>query len=128
MEALTLSPRTLARRGVRPRSARTTHEIAICDCPVCRLMGARRLLSAFAVYQRVLADQPRRPIDLKVRRQRLPGVCTSGPNILVDGRLMKRIHPTQVRSIVRDLVKPSGREDTSEERSPRSAERPASTR
>ncbi len=76
-------------------------------------MGSGRILSSFAVYQQVLAEQTRRPINLKIHLGRLPGICTSGPNITVNGQRVERVRPEAVRGIIRDLMT-----ETSHNRSP----------
>jgi NADH:ubiquinone oxidoreductase subunit E len=90
---------------VRERSLpRPICRVVICTCPVCHIMGSTRLLRAFAVYAGVLHDHARKDISLKIQREKLPGACTSGPNITVNGKRMNRVRPADVCGIIRDVV------------------------
>ncbi len=104
METLTAlappRPKILRRRFI----PRRTCQVVICTCPVCRLMGSTRLLRAFAVYAGVLHDHAHKDINLKIRLEKLPGVCTSGPNLTVNGKRLNRVRPEDVRGIIREVV------------------------
>jgi NADH:ubiquinone oxidoreductase subunit E len=81
-----------------------THEIVVCDCPVCRAAGASRLVTAFARTLELKRRNCEQTPIVTLRFARLDGVCTSGPNVSVDGDRQGHFPIAEVRSTVERLL------------------------
>ena len=91
------------RQLMRSKATRV-HEIVVCDCPVCRVAGATRLVTAFARALELQRRNSEQPPIVTLRYAHLEGVCTCGPTVSVDGDRRESFPVAEVRSTVEHLL------------------------